>query len=138
MQNHIDVINILGPRLDSAGNCCGGAEHVHPSGDHCVAPARENRLDSDNSVVFEEIQWVPWYKVFHSTNWAGIFFSFLIYITSSVVLASIAALLVHKISPEAKGSGIPEVKAGVSGFWIMKSFSGKTLLIKALGSAAPR
>ena len=124
-----------GPMWLSRSNCCGGAEHVHPSGDRCVAVPAENQVLAEGQEHFEKMEWVPWYKYFSEAGIAGVFFSGFWYVLTSVVLAATAALLVHKIAPEAKGSGIPEVKAGVSGFWIMKSFASKTYLVKALGLA---
>eukprot|EP00400_MALV-I_sp_L67-5_P000195 gene195-422_t len=123
-----------GPMWLSRNNCCCGAEHVHPSGDHFVSYPSENS-DFPEDHFFEEINWVPWYTYFSDAGIIGLFLAGVWYIFTSITLAALAALLVCKIAPEARGSGIPEVKAGVSGFWIMKSFSAKTLLIKGMGLA---
>ena len=42
-------------------------------------------------------------------------------------------LIVYEFAPQAKGSGIPEVKAGVSGFDLSRAFSAMTLLLKSIG-----
>lgn len=68
-------------------------------------------------------------------SWAGYMLSFTIYAASSIILTAMATMLVHEYCPAARGSGIPEVKASVSGFFLPASFSEQCLLVKTLGLA---
>lgn len=58
--------------------------------------------------------------------------SFLTYLVSSLLFATLAALLVKRFAPHARGSGIPEVKTILSGF-VIKGYLGKwTFAVKSI------
>lgn len=93
---------------------------------------------SSTDTIFEGAhcsKWLTWPQLFGITadhSIADNFMTFLTYIISSLLFASLAALLVKNFAPHARGSGIPEVKTILSGFSI-KGYLGKwTLTIKSI------
>jgi len=74
-------------------------------------------------------EWVPWDRALRAKGRAS---ALLISILGSALLALFAALLTRQ-AIQAKGSGIPEVRAAVVGFAVPKHFCGKTLLAKISG-----
>ncbi|CAN3375650.1 hypothetical protein DIURU_001213 [Diutina rugosa] len=78
-----------------------------------------------------------WWQSEHCPDWHSwtsfSFLNYLVYLTVSILLAYIAAILVKIYAPSAAGSGISEIKCIVSGF-VMDGFLGwKTLVIKSVG-----
>merc|ERR1719230_2199680 len=69
-------------------------------------------------------EWVPWDRALHGRGAAVT-----IYILGSAVLALLASL-VTSCYPAARGSGIPEVKSHVAGFYLPVSFQLQTLAAK--------
>lgn len=99
---------------------------------------REQCCWSSNDTIFEGAhcsRWVTWPQLLGITEEhyvADYFMSFLTYIVSSLLFAALAALLVKRFAPQARGSGIPEVKTILSGF-VIKGYLGKwTLTIKSI------
>ena len=86
------------------------------------------RIGNDGVVV-----WVPWAHFFEFSGTAGAALSLSLYVSASLVFTGLAAYLVYEYAPTARGSGIPEVKAAVSGYDLPLSFTGSCLVIKALG-----
>lgn len=108
--------------------CCGGSENVNLLNEHCIAPALNNT---------GPVHWVPWTEFFGFDTLVspilGSVLKCLVYVASSVFWTVLAALLVAEYCPQARGSGIPETKAAVSGFDLPQSFSNWCLVIKSLG-----
>lgn len=104
-------------------NSPAGAENVDLLRERCIG---EHRGAED------VVQWVLWreYLGMESTHHplVGYASSFAIYVLLSAVLTGTSMLLVHEFSPAARGSGIPDVKAAVSGFDLPHSFSGSPRL----------
>lgn len=99
---------------------------------------REQCCWSSNDTIFEGAQcenWHTWPKLMGITpehNFIDYIMSFLTYIVSSLLFASLAALLVKRFAPLARGSGIPEIKTILSGF-VIKGYLGKwTFAIKSI------
>ena len=66
-------------------------------------------------------------------EWSGILSPFLIFVTLSVLFATISTLLVKYVAPMATGSGISEIKVWVSGFEYKTEFlSIATLIVKSV------
>ena len=59
--------------------------------------------------------------------------NFILWITSAVIFLLLATSSGYFISQEADGSGIPEVKTVLSGFYIYRYFSLETFIAKILG-----
>mmetsp|Transcript_24129 Transcript_24129/g.44302 ORF Transcript_24129/g.44302 Transcript_24129/m.44302 type:complete len:763 (-) Transcript_24129:21-2309(-) len=73
-------------------------------------------------------EWVPWERALGGSGQTA---AMLIYVAGSGLLATLAAVItLHH--PAAKGSGIPEVKARVSGGALPASFLPQTLLAKLM------
>jgi len=119
--------------LSSWKRCCGA------HGGQTNGVVERGCLKPNNHTGIEEvvkIHWVPWTEVLsmHFFGNAEIFISsFMIYVALSAFMAGVAALLVVEFCPDARGGGIAEVKAAVSGFYLPRSFSGMCLVIKTLG-----
>jgi H+/Cl- antiporter ClcA len=64
------------------------------------------------------------------------FLNFLLWVFSAVILLLIATSVGRFISPEADGSGIPEVKTVLSGIAIYRYFSVEAFIAKCLGLLA--
>lgn len=99
---------------------------------------REQCCWSSNDTIFEGAhcsKWMTWPKVLglsEDQHAADYFMSFLTYILSSLLFASLAGLLVKRFAPHARGSGIPEVKTILSGF-VIKGYLGKwTFVVKTI------
>lgn len=99
---------------------------------------REQCCWSSNDTIFEGAhcsKWLTWPQILGITadySFADYFMSFLTYIVSSLLFASLAALLVKRFAPHARGSGIPEVKTILSGF-VIKGYLGKwTFTVKSI------
>lgn len=82
-------------------------------------------------------QWYSWEESFgtfsRSASWSGWLVAFLVYCSSAMLWTGVCCFIVFEFAPQAKGSGIPEVKAHVSGFDLKRSFSPVTLLLKSVG-----
>eukprot|EP00927_Polykrikos_kofoidii_P038494 TRINITY_DN32872_c0_g1_i1.p1 TRINITY_DN32872_c0_g1~~TRINITY_DN32872_c0_g1_i1.p1 ORF type:complete len:894 (-),score=141.47 TRINITY_DN32872_c0_g1_i1:65-2746(-) len=83
-------------------------------------------------------EWVPWPQLLgmdfsHYGTWTRSTLSVLIYTTFSALMAGISAALVCSFCPDARGGGVAEVKAAVSGFDLPRSLSAWCLLVKSLG-----
>lgn len=117
-----------GKMFSDRSRCCGGADNINFSEDRCVAPLRTSDPDLDMGV-----EWVPWESFFTSHEAGSFAVSFVVYLVASLIYSGTAACLVHEYSPAARGSGIPEVKAAVSGYDLPKHFLGITLLVKTVG-----
>lgn len=74
-------------------------------------------------------EWVPWDRALRAK---GRTTALVISILGSALLALFAAMVTRQFI-QAKGSGIPEVRASVSGFALPKHFCGQTLLGKISG-----
>lgn len=111
--------------LADRNRCCGGSENVDFLLETCKKPA----------IGDDGIQWIPWAHLleFHGGKSNGLFLSWFQYTFASVMFTGLAAYLVYEYAPTARGSGIPEVKAAVSGYDLPLSFTGSCLLIKTLG-----
>lgn len=99
---------------------------------------REQCCWSSNDTIFEGAhcsRWMTWTQLLDITpeqTFTNYIMSFLLYVLSSLVLAGLAALLVKRFAPLARGSGIPEVKTILSGF-VIKGYLGKwTFTIKSI------
>jgi len=99
---------------------------------------REQCCWSSNDTIFEGAhcsRWLTWPQLMGITEehkFSDYFMSFLTYIVSSLLLASLAALLVKRFAPHARGSGIPEIKTILSGF-VIKGYLGKwTFTVKSI------
>lgn len=99
---------------------------------------REQCCWSSNDTIFEGAhcsKWLTWPQILGITadySFADYFMSFLTYIVSSLLFASLAAMLVKRFAPHARGSGIPEVKTILSGF-VIKGYLGKwTFTVKSI------
>ncbi|CAD7922563.1 unnamed protein product [Amoebophrya sp. A120] len=116
--------------------CCGGIDNYDESEDRCITPAEVYR-DPSSQVAADVQQWYAWEELAvassRSSSWIGWLAAFLVYCGSSVLFTAICCLIVFEFAPQAKGSGIPEVKAHVSGFDLKQSFSPMTLLLKSVG-----
>ncbi|CAK9020445.1 unnamed protein product [Durusdinium trenchii] len=55
------------------------------------------------------------------------------YVVSSVLFATLSAVLVRHFAPAARGSGIPEVKTILGGFVMKDTLSTRTLMVKIVG-----
>ncbi|ODQ63813.1 hypothetical protein NADFUDRAFT_79986 [Nadsonia fulvescens var. elongata DSM 6958] len=73
-----------------------------------------------------QCKWTPW-----TLSNIG---SYILYILSSIVLASTAALLV-KFAPQARFSGIPEIKAILGGYFVHSFMGARILIVKTIGLA---
>lgn len=99
---------------------------------------REQCCWSSTDTIFEGAhcsKWLTWPQLLGITSdhsFADYFMSFLTYIISSLLFASLAALLVKRFAPYARGSGIPEIKTILSGF-VIKGYLGKwTFTVKSI------
>jgi len=99
---------------------------------------REQCCWSSNDTIFEGAhcsKWTTWPQLLGITadhSFADYIMSFLTYIISSLLFASLAALLVKRFAPYARGSGIPEIKTILSGF-VIKGYLGKwTFTVKSI------
>lgn len=99
---------------------------------------REQCCWSSDDTIFEGAhcsQWITWPQMMRISEDHNIFnglMSFLIYIITSLMFAGLAALLVKRFAPHARGSGIPEVKTILSGF-VIKGYLGKwTFAVKSI------
>lgn len=99
---------------------------------------REQCCWSSNDTIFEGAhcsKWRTWPQLLGITTDHSFFdytTSFLTYVISSILLAGLAALLVKRFAPHARGSGIPEVKTILSGF-VIKGYLGKwTMTVKSI------
>lgn len=112
--------------------CCGGGDNYSEHMQRCIDPGI-NLLEGNTHVV----NWVAWETLFgfesRAESAAGYVVAFFVYVSACIVMTIATCLIVHAYSPSAKGSGIPEVKACISGFDLPKAFTAKCLLIKALG-----
>lgn len=109
--------------------CCGGVENLDDTLQHCIQPQINNVDD------YLEVNWVPWEELFgyeRLTSIPGYVVAFGIYFVSCVALTGLACYLVQSYAPQAKGSGIPEVKAAVGGFDLPRAFHPMCLLIKSI------
>lgn len=93
---------------------------------------------SSNDTMFEGAhcsKWLTWSQVTGiqtQHSFADNFMTFLAYMISALLFASLAALLVKTFAPHARGSGIPEIKTILSGF-VIKGYLGKwTFTIKSI------
>jgi hypothetical protein len=76
-------------------------------------------------------EWVPWDRAIpHGGRWV----SFVMYVAGAAIFAFLATL-VTSCWPAARGSGIPDVKANVAGFYLPASFQLQTLAAKMPGLA---
>lgn len=73
-------------------------------------------------------EWVPWEHIMQARGPTP---AFLIYVLGTAIFGLIAALIT-RWRPAARGSGIPEVKAAVSGVDLPLSFQPKTLVAKMM------
>lgn len=118
-----------GRAFSDRSRCCGGADNINFSEDSCFAPLSKSDPDLDMAVA-----WIPWESIFGADSpWSSATVSFIVYLVASLIFSGTAACLVHEYSPAARGSGIPEVKAAVSGYDLPKHFSGWCLLVKTVG-----
>ncbi|CAJ1382806.1 unnamed protein product [Effrenium voratum] len=108
--------------LADRNRCCGGSENVDFAKETCHQPA----------IGDDGVAWIPWASLFEFSG-SGFVLPWLMYVIASVMFSGLAAYLVYEYAPTARGSGIPEVKAAVSGYDLPLTFSGSCLLIKALG-----
>lgn len=99
---------------------------------------REQCCWSSNDTIFEGghcSKWVKWPQLLgirEEHHFGDYLLSFLTYIISSLMFASLAALLVQRFAPHARGSGIPEVKTILSGF-VIKGYLGRwTFVVKSI------
>lgn len=99
---------------------------------------REQCCWSSNDTIFEGAhcsKWMTWPQLLGITSnhiFADYFMSYLTYIISSLLFASLAAQLVKRFAPYARGSGIPEIKTILSGF-VIKGYLGKwTFTVKSI------
>eukprot|EP00913_Durusdinium_trenchii_P001335 g1233.t1 len=79
------------------------------------------------------VRWIPWAHLLGVGGSGSEFLSWFMYTFASLMFTGLAAYLVYEYAPTARGSGIPEVKAAVSGYDLPLSFTGSCLLIKSLG-----
>jgi chloride channel 3/4/5 len=99
---------------------------------------REQCCWSSNDTMFEGShcsKWTTWPQLLGITpnhSFIDYFMSFLTYILSSLLFAGLAALLVKRFAPHARGSGIPEVKTILSGFVIKGYLSKWTFIVKSI------
>uniref|UniRef100_A0A6G1SM83 H(+)/Cl(-) exchange transporter 3 n=1 Tax=Aceria tosichella TaxID=561515 RepID=A0A6G1SM83_9ACAR len=99
---------------------------------------REQCCWSLNDTIFEGAhcsKWTTWPQLLGITpdhSFIDYFMSFLTYILSSLLFAGLAALLVKRFAPHARGSGIPEVKTILSGFVIKGYLSKWTFIVKSI------
>jgi len=108
--------------------CCGGAENINVGAERCKQPQLAMNVTSEAGGSFRYMDWVTWEERLSISS-----ARFFVYVAISVTLSVLSSLLVHSYCPPAKGSGIPDVKAAMSGFSISRSFSAICLLIKAVG-----
>lgn len=109
--------------LVSRNRCCGGSENVNAGTGRCKDSVR--KLWNSTVEASEVAEWAPWEE-----DSVG---SFVVYLVVTVTLAVSAAVLLANFGPAAKGSGIPDVKAAVSGFSLPRSFSPMCFVCKTLG-----
>lgn len=99
---------------------------------------REQCCWSSNDTIFEGAhcsKWTTWPQLLGVTpdySFIDYLMSFLTYILSSLIFAGLAALLVKRFAPHARGSGIPEVKTILSGFVIKGYLSKWTFTVKSI------
>lgn len=99
---------------------------------------REQCCWSSNDTIFEGAhcsKWTTWPQLLGITpdySFIDYLMSFLTYILSSLLFAGLAALLVKRFAPHARGSGIPEVKTILSGFVIKGYLSKWTFTVKSI------
>mmetsp|Transcript_119674 Transcript_119674/g.211506 ORF Transcript_119674/g.211506 Transcript_119674/m.211506 type:complete len:912 (+) Transcript_119674:183-2918(+) len=111
--------------------CCGGSDNLDVLHDRCITP--RHVAYGGESITTE---WVPWEEIIGvraKTSLAGHLLTFLCYMLPSAVWSGLAVFLVSEYCPAARGSGIPEVKAAVSGFDLPNHLSGWCLLVKTVG-----
>ncbi|PVU93255.1 hypothetical protein BB559_003373 [Furculomyces boomerangus] len=75
--------------------------------------------------------WISWSESvsgydFFIINW-------MMFVFFSITFALVCAYLVQKYAPSAAGSGLPEIKTVLAGFYLDKFLSSWTLLIKSIG-----
>lgn len=110
-----------GAPLADRNVCCGGTDNINSATDECIKPA----IVLNGTSIHGELEWVDWDDIMGAP--------FVVHLAISVTFSALAAYIVHAYAPVAKGSGIPDVKASVSGFSVSRSFSAVCLLVKALG-----
>jgi chloride channel 3/4/5 len=71
-------------------------------------------------------EWFSWASMASNYN-------VFLYVSVSVFLATTSAILVWAFAPEARGSGIPEVKTILGGFVMAKVLDARTLVVKIFG-----
>eukprot|EP00929_Paragymnodinium_shiwhaense_P100703 TRINITY_DN63225_c0_g1_i1.p1 TRINITY_DN63225_c0_g1~~TRINITY_DN63225_c0_g1_i1.p1 ORF type:complete len:824 (+),score=108.28 TRINITY_DN63225_c0_g1_i1:56-2527(+) len=113
-----------GYMLMDRNRCCGGADNIDHATERCIHPS--TAMMAVNGSLLTQPDWVPWEE-------AGTSAAFLVYLSISLMLAGVTAYVVYSYEPCAKGSGIPDVKASVSGFAVTRSFSATCLVLKSLG-----
>lgn len=82
------------------------------------------------------VEWQTWSQYFHiKSMFASSFLQAFVYISLAVIFGGTSAFLVENYAPYAFHTGIPEIKAILSGYVFDAFLSPWTLLIKALGLA---
>jgi len=107
--------------------CCGGSENIDWHAGRCIQP--QVSVDGLDSL---SVEWVPWRDPW-SFSLMDSLVAVTFYLGVSIACTGLAVFLVSTYCIAAKGSGIPEVKATVSGFDLPQSFSFLCLVIKSLG-----
>eukprot|EP01071_Lankesteria_metandrocarpae_P015636 Lankesteria_metandrocarpae@DN991_c0_g1_i1.p1 len=111
--------------------CCGGQGAVNYDANSCAA-------EQSPEVHMENVDHAKW------TAWSGVIglqtgsptahiLDFVCYLGISTSMAFIAAWLVDRFAKTAAGSGIPEVKTSLGGYWLPGVLSGWSLVIKCVG-----
>ena len=124
----------LGPHPADRKACCGGMENYDETRDKCIEP---QLLVKNKNLHKDLLQWYEWEEIFgqdsRASSWSSYLVAFFVYTLSSIFWTAICCFIVFEFAPEAKGSGIPEVKASVCGFDLTRNFSPITLLLKSVG-----
>jgi len=108
--------------LMDRNRCCGGGDNIEHSTGKCLEPDREVEGLSPT-------RWVLWSEITPS--------GFFVYVAGATFFAGLSSYLCSEIAPFAKGSGIPDAKASVSGYMLKPPgvpgpFAIPTLLIKCV------
>ncbi|CAK9109581.1 unnamed protein product [Durusdinium trenchii] len=109
--------------LADRNRCCGGSENVDFL----------EEMPLGEGIGDDGVRWIPWAHLLGVGGSGSEFLSWFMYTFASLMFTGLAAYLVYEYAPTARGSGIPEVKAAVSGYDLPLSFTGSCLLIKSLG-----
>jgi len=112
--------------LGDRARCCGGSGHIDFITERCRPPVYSMLAAAERVIA-----WEPWCGD-RSSHLCELW-SFLVYLSLSVLLTAVAAFLVTYFCLPARGSGIPDVKAAVAGFSNNHCFSLTCLLVKTVG-----